>query len=105
MHHDGGCKDPHGHSYILEIIVSNDRLIAEGPKKNMVIDFQQISEVVKPMVKTYFDHKWLNDTLSTDSPTSEFIAQWIYQHLKEKLPNLTAVILSETESSQVKYSA
>lgn len=104
MHHDGRCKDPHGHSYLLEVIVGKNKLIEDGPKKNMVIDFQQISVIVKPMIEKYFDHKWLNNTLITDSPTSEFIAHWIYHHLKKELPDLKAVILSETETSQVRYS-
>ena len=104
MHHDGACRDPHGHSYILKIEISSQSLIQSGPKTNMVLDFHQISDVVNPMIDQYFDHKWLNDTLSTESPTSEYIAQWIFKHLKDKLPNLTSVNLSETVSSEVTYS-
>lgn len=104
MHHDGACKDPHGHSYTLEVQVKNDSLIPEGPKKNMVIDFHHISDIVDPMIESYLDHKWLNNTLETDSPTSEFIARWIYRYLKGKLPGLHKVTLSETSTSKVIYS-
>ncbi|WP_049767114.1 6-carboxytetrahydropterin synthase QueD [Waddlia chondrophila] len=102
-HHDGACKHPHGHSYVLEIQVKSGTLIDDGPKKNMVIDFHHISDIVKPMINTYFDHKWLNDTLETDSPTSEFIARWIYRHLDRQIPGLHAIGLSETATSKVIY--
>src|SRR5690625_4882067 len=104
IHHDGACKEPHGHSYILEVQIQSNSLNEDGPKKNMVIDFHQVSDIVKPMVKTYLDHKWLNETLNTDSPTSEFIARWIYQYLADKLPGLHTVTLSETTTSKVIYS-
>lgn len=103
VHHDGQCAHPHGHSYTLTIHVRSAGLIEEGPKKNMVIDFSTISEIVKPMIKTYFDHRWLNDTLETDSPSVEFMARWIYRYLKPKLQNLAAVTLNETATSQVTY--
>ena len=103
IHHDGACKEPHGHSYSLEVQVKGDSLIDSGPKKNMVLDFHHISDIVEPMIDSYLDHKWLNDTLETDSPTSEFIARWIYRHLKEKLPSLHTVTLSETATSKVIY--
>ncbi len=72
-HHDGKCRHPHGHSYVLKVIIRQESLIESGPKKNMLMDFSQLSELVKPMIEQYFDHKWLNDSLETDSPTAEFI--------------------------------
>ena len=102
-HHDGKCRNPHGHSYKLEVTLRSDILIESGPKKNMVTDFGDISAAVKPMIEEKFDHSWLNDTLKTDSPTAEFMAQWIYHYLKKTLPNLWSVTVAETESSKVKY--
>jgi 6-pyruvoyltetrahydropterin/6-carboxytetrahydropterin synthase len=103
VHHDGHCRHPHGHSYVLTIHLQSDRLITDGPKRNMVIDFGDISACVSPMVDRYFDHCWLNDTLETDSPTVEFMAQWIYNHLKPQLPALAAITLHETATSKVTY--
>lgn len=102
-HHDGHCRQPHGHSYILTVHIRSETLIADGPKRNMVIDFADISAVVAPMVDQYFDHRWLNDTMETDSPTVEFMAKWIYDFLKPLLPALTAVTLNETATSKVTY--
>lgn len=102
-HHDGKCARPHGHSYVCTLSFLGDQLQSQGPKQNMLIDFQDISTVVKPMINTYFDHYNLNETLDSDSPTSEFIARWIYNYLSPKLPLLHSVTLKETTSSSVTY--
>ncbi len=103
-HHDGKCKDPHGHSYVLGVCLSSDSLVATGPKTNMILDFADIAAIVKPMIEAYFDHKWLNDTLKTDSPTIEFMAKWIYDYLQPKLAHLSAITIWETTSCKVTYS-
>ncbi len=102
-HHKGKCNHPHGHSYILIISIRSSTISSSGSDKNMVIDFTEIKNIVLPMIKTYFDHKWLNDTLDTDSPTAEFIAQWIYNHLKPDFSLLWKVTLYETATSWVSY--
>lgn len=102
-HHDGKCRMPHGHSYVMTIHIKSDQLLTSGPKKNMVIDFSDVSSIVKPMIETYLDHKWLNDTLESDSPTVEFIAKWAFEHLEPKLPNLYAVSIYETVTSRIIY--
>lgn len=103
IHHDGKCKNPHGHSYQLTLHLSSNSLIDSGPKKNMVIDFSDISAIVKPMINKYFDHQWINETLQTDSPTVEFMAKWVFDHLYPQLPQLAAVSLFETATSKVTY--
>lgn len=104
-HHDGKCSRPHGHSYSLVVKVRSDSLIAEGPKKNMVVDFDDISRQVKPLIQSHLDHHWLNETLDTDSPTAEFIAQWIYHYLKPKIPALYSIAIYETATSKASYTA
>lgn len=101
--HDGKCRGPHGHSYILLVHLSGNELIAEGCKKNMLVDFSDISTIVKPMIQQYFDHKWLNESLNSDSPSAEFIARWIYNHLITSIPLLSAITLYETATSKVTY--
>jgi 6-pyruvoyltetrahydropterin/6-carboxytetrahydropterin synthase len=102
-HHDGKCRQPHGHSYVMKIKLRTNQLDPSGPKKNMVIDFTSISLIVKPMIEHYFDHKWLNDSLETDAPTAEFIAHWTYHYLEPLLPNLYSVTISETNTSNATY--
>ncbi len=103
VHHDGKCAYPHGHSYVIRILLRSSDLSTDGAKRSMVLDFQDISNIVKPMIEKYFDHKWLNETLQTESPTAERIAQWIYEYLKPKIRELYKVTVSETESSSAAY--
>jgi 6-pyruvoyltetrahydropterin/6-carboxytetrahydropterin synthase len=102
-HHDGKCRHPHGHSYVLKVCIRSKELIESGPKKNMVIDFSLIASIVKPMIEKYFDHQWLNDTLENDSPSSEFIAHWIFKYLEPQLSGLYAITIYETATASATY--
>jgi len=101
--HEGKCARPHGHSYTLEVTLRSKELQSTGRATNMVMDFQDISHHVKPMIKEFFDHQWLNDTLETDSPTVEFLTKWIFDYLKPKMPFLHAITLYETPTSKSRY--
>ncbi len=101
--YEGKCRNPHGHSYTLKIRIRSEKLQESKHEKNMVADFQSISSLSKPMIKEYFDHKWLNDTLQTDSPTVEFITKWIYTYLKPLIPQLYSITIFETPKSMAIY--
>lgn len=103
VHHDGKCRNPHGHSYVLTVHIQGEELISSGSKTNMVIDFNDIALQVDAMIEQYFDHKWLNDTLQSDSATVELMAKWIFDYLEPRLPGLHAVSLCETAHSRVTY--
>lgn len=102
-YHDGKCREPHGHSYTLTLHIQSPSLQESGPKKNMVMDFNDIGLIVKPLIKSHLDHHWLNDTLQSDSPTAEYIAKWIFDYLKPKISGLRAVTIAETATSKVTY--
>lgn len=102
-YHDGQCCHPHGHSYKLIVKLRGPDLQDTGPHRGMLVDFGHISKVVKPMIEKYLDHKWINDTLNTDSPTAEFIAKWIYEYLQPYFPYLYSITLQETATSKVTY--
>lgn len=103
-HHEGKCAHPHGHSYKLEVFLKGPELQTSGSGKNMLYDFAEVARHVRPLIKDFLDHKWLNDTLETDSPTAEFIAHWIFQKLKDHLPHLYSVQIWETETCMAAYS-
>lgn len=46
------CQKIHGHSYILEVFLCSDSLNKDG----MLIDFKQLSQIVKYMIVDKFDH-------------------------------------------------
>jgi len=66
-HHKGYCSRPHGHSYTLRVAVRRKTLSKGG----MVMDFGDISEIVRPMIDEFFEHRWLNETLQMQDPTAE----------------------------------
>jgi 6-pyruvoyltetrahydropterin/6-carboxytetrahydropterin synthase len=84
--------------------VAGSELQTSGSETGMVMDLGAISDRVKPMVEQYLDHYCLNDTLPLESPTSEALAQWIYEHLNRhcRLP-VSAVTIEETCTSACTY--
>ena len=58
--HDGKCQNLHGHTYKLEITVS-DGIIRGGPKDGMVMDFADLKAIVKQHITDPFDHAFIYD--------------------------------------------
>lgn len=101
--HDGKCARLHGHSWKGRVILKGDTLHREGPKAGMLADFGDVSAAVQPLVEEYLDHHFLNETLGTDRPTSEFVAEWLFNKLRGKLRELAAVEVFETCTSSCRY--
>lgn len=101
--HNGQCARPHGHSYRVTIAVRGEKVVVEGSSRGMVVDFQAIGAVVRPMLEKYFDHQWLNETLMTTAPTAEYMAQWIFEYVQPKLQGLYRVTVYETATSSASY--
>ena len=95
-HHQGKCSRLHGHSYRLEVSVEGP-LQSAGPASGMVLDFDEIATIVEREVINRFDHHSLNDVL--ENPTSELVAQWIWDRLTPQLPGLCEVVLWETATA------
>lgn len=55
--YDGLCKNMHGHSYILYVTVIGSPIIDKGSTKlGMVMDFGEISRIVKDEIVNDLDH-------------------------------------------------
>jgi 6-pyruvoyltetrahydropterin/6-carboxytetrahydropterin synthase len=93
------CARLHGHSYRVIIHVSGE----VDPQSGMVMDFADIKSAFKPIVAERLDHYYLNEVEGLENPTSENLAQWIWQRLKPPLPLLSAVEVRETCCSGVLY--
>jgi len=102
-HHEGKCRRLHGHSWVGWAEVDGSDLHSDGPQTGMLIDFDCVSNVVKPMVEEFLDHYCLNESLELESPTSEAIAVWVFGHLKSKGLPLAAVTIEETCTSVCTY--
>jgi len=95
-HHPGKCSRLHGHSYRVEVAVRGPLAIS-GPSQGMVVDFDELSAIVKPRIIERLDHSSLNDVLP--NPTAELIALWIWDELEPVLPRLFEVVVWETRSA------
>lgn len=101
--HDGKCRELHGHSFKGTLIVEGDKLQTTGPKRGMLVDFSDLEVSMASMIGLYLDHKYLNDTLCVEDPTSEAIAYWVYHFIKPRVPQLAGVRIEETCTSSCEY--
>ena len=79
--------------------------VVEGevdPGKGYLIDYGDIKNATDPLVKQ-LDHFYLNEIEGLSNPTSENIAEWIWDHLKNDLPQISAIIVYETCTSACEY--
>jgi 6-pyruvoyltetrahydropterin/6-carboxytetrahydropterin synthase len=96
--HPGKCRNPHGHSYRLEVTVS-------GPLDDhgVVVDFDHLRAVVAEAVIDRWDHRDLNEIL--DNPTAELLAHRAWALLAEAGLTLSALRLWETDHSSAVLTA
>lgn len=103
-HHDGKCARLHGHSWRGTVYVEGDKLVESGSKQDMVMDFKEIKDYLNPLIEGYLDHHHLNSTTQLENPTSERVAQWVYERLEDGgLKGLIAVCIQETCTSRCFY--
>ena len=102
-HHDGKCKRLHGHSFGVVVQLRGVKLQETGPKQGMLVDFSDVKRAMKPLLEEYLDHHYLNESLQMESPTSELLAQWLYERLKIRLPRLYSVMVEETCTCSCTY--
>jgi 6-pyruvoyltetrahydropterin/6-carboxytetrahydropterin synthase len=91
------CARLHGHSYRIQIHVKGPVGAASG----WVIDFHEIKDAFAPLHEQ-LDHHYLNEVEGLDNPTSENLAQWIWDHLAGTLL-LSQVVVRETCTSGCIY--
>lgn len=92
----GKCKQMHGHTYTLEVIVSG----SVNPDTGMVMDFFDIDYLVKGKVLPQLDHHCLNDVVQ--NPTVENVAIYILNLLKKDISGFEIGIrLWETQTGYV----
>lgn len=92
------CARLHGHSFHVRIHVYGP----VDPQLGWVMDFAEIKEQFQP-IYDQLDHHYLNEIPGLSNPTSENLARWIWQHLKPRLPLLSAVEIRETCTSGCRY--
>jgi 6-pyruvoyltetrahydropterin/6-carboxytetrahydropterin synthase len=100
----GNCEKPHGHNWKVRVTVRAAKLDELG----MGIDFRKIKQAVKRVMDD-IDHCNLNDHpgFQDKNPSSENIAVYIYNNLKDELRGenywLHSVSTHETENTGTTY--
>ncbi len=92
------CSRLHGHSFQIDIHVTGPL----DPKLGWVVDFADIQRAWLP-IHARLDHRCLNEVSGLENPTSELLAQWIWQQLKASLPGLSQIVVMETPNSGCIY--
>ena len=95
--HPGKCRELHGHSYELVVIVER----AVEPDSGIAIDFSDLKRVVREAVVSRVDHRCLNDLM--ENPTAELLAVWVWERLAPLLDGLVEIEIFETRDSSVVY--
>jgi len=78
----GKCENLHGHNWLVEVRVATESLNSIG----LAIDFKDLKAATEEVLQR-LDHGCLNDIEPFDklNPSSENIARWIFEALKERL--------------------
>ena len=100
--YEGMCKNLHGHTWKIEVVISSSSL----DKIGMVADFIDIKKKLKSFLSA-LDHVCLNDLpyFKEHNPTTENIAKYIYQNFSKQvaLLKISRVQVWESDSASVTY--
>jgi 6-pyruvoyltetrahydropterin/6-carboxytetrahydropterin synthase len=123
--YDGPCKNIHGHSYTLKVVlIGKPNTIKNHPKLGMVMDFGELKKIVEKEILHEFDHALVLNLHSPHKkienklfekivwakyqPTCENLIIDFANRLKKKLPKdikLHHLELQETATSSAQWFA
>ncbi len=100
LNYKGECENQHGHNWKVEVFVRGNNL----DKSNILIDFKVLKKEVNEIVD-YLDHTDINILPEFEgvSPSSEILAKFLYERIKEKINNVSKVSVYETPTSCASY--
>ena len=119
--HRGKCKNPHGHSYRLEVEIEGGLIHNPDASDDLMVeDFSSLDQVVNPLIEI-LDHVDLNKIEGLSRTTAEGILLYIVGTLKHTMeidpgifgkqrpriwggdPKLSRVRLYETEKAYAEW--
>jgi 6-pyruvoyltetrahydropterin/6-carboxytetrahydropterin synthase len=92
------CARLHGHSFRVEVHVAGE----VDPRTGWIMDFADIEAAFAP-IREQLDHQYLNEIEGLENPTSEVLAQWIWERAQPVLPGLARIVFHETCTSGCVY--
>ena len=93
---DHQCGRMHGHGFEVILHANQDKIADHG------IEFETLDKYWQS-IHQQLDYSCLNDISGLENPTSEVLAHWIWQQLKDKIEPLSWVTVYETHSSGCHY--
>jgi 6-pyruvoyltetrahydropterin/6-carboxytetrahydropterin synthase len=99
-YYKGKCEELHGHNWKVEVVVKKRSL----DKTGMVMDFKEIKGRLNLLLDE-LDHKHLNNLeyFKKNNPTSERIAEYIFNRLSRGGLKVSSVTVWENETSSATY--
>ncbi|MDW7674851.1 MAG: 6-carboxytetrahydropterin synthase QueD [Bacillota bacterium] len=104
--YQGKCANVHGHTWQVQAVVKGTKLNKQG----LLIDFGILKKLLAIVVEQ-LDHKLINDVKGFSenemNPTAENIACFIFNQLRDKLPEeitLSSIEVWESPKSSAIYS-
>lgn len=98
------CGNLHGHTYGVTVELQSETLDGRG----FVRDYGELREL-KDFIDANLDHKYLNEVAQTAGfealaqPTAENIAHYLFDWCERRWPEVSAVIVSETQETEAEY--
>lgn len=99
--YEGKCERLHGHNWIVEAVFRYEGLDKDG----LAVDFKIARAALEGAIET-LDHSYLNEMefFKKANPTSEKIAKFIYDNVKNDMKSIYSVAVWENEKSCAVYS-
>jgi 6-pyruvoyltetrahydropterin/6-carboxytetrahydropterin synthase len=80
------CKRLHGHNYRIDVSIEGGL-----DERGFVVDYAELDGAVQPIIDE-LDHRCLNDIPGLENPTSEVMALWLRDRIKQALPDHSPVV-------------
>ncbi len=87
----GKCENLHGHNWKVQVYVTSNQL----NEIDLVIDFHEVKDMTNQIISK-LDHTMLNNVypFTEINPSSENLARWIFESLKEKMAGYSVIKIS-----------
>ena len=93
------CSRLHGHAFGVTLVVKGEL----DREKEWVADYHELDKVYKEKVHKLLDHGYLNDVTGLKNPTTENVAKWIFEKVREEMSGLVEVVISEEGDTRCRY--
>jgi 6-pyruvoyltetrahydropterin/6-carboxytetrahydropterin synthase len=100
LHYEGKCENQHGHNFRVKAWAKGEEL----EKSNILIDYKHLKAALRAICND-LDHIDLNEhpDIVGESPSSEFLARYIYHRIRKEIPQIFKVCVYETPTACAFY--